>query len=135
MRGIDKVTTKKKKDTTDPTPFETPSFSEFITDLDNGSIDQTLTERMAEVTKAVEETGKVGELTIKLTIRKEGKMATVHPEIKTKIPEHGMHATLFHVGDNGELLREDPKQLRMKALDKPGLRAIGGNDDDEDGED
>jgi len=98
-------------------PYEAPDFAEFITDLAHGDINQKLTDALAEVTNAVEETGKVGELSIKFTVKKEGKMAIVAVDIKKKCPEHPLHGTLFYIGDNGELLRDDPRQLRLKGLD------------------
>lgn len=110
--------------TENSTPYETPDFAEFITDLAHGNINQKLTEALAEVTDAVEETGKAGELTIKFQVRKEGKMAVVAVDVKKKVPEHPLHDTLFYIGDNGELLREDPRQLRLKGLDKPQLRRV-----------
>lgn len=105
-------------------PHPAPSFSEFVTDLDHGRIDQLLTERLAEVVKAVEETGKVGELVFRLAVKLEGKMAVVGAEIKSKVPEHPLHGTLFYVGGNGELLRDDPRQQTMKGLEPPRMRSV-----------
>lgn len=110
-----------------------PDFSEFITDLDHGKINQKLTEELARVVDAVEDTGLVGELTVKLKVKREGKMATVHLDIRTKCPAHPLHATLFYFGVNGELLREDPRQLSLKTLDRPAIKAVNftkGKDDD-----
>lgn len=105
-------------------PHPTPSFSEFVTDLDHGRIDQLATERLAEVVRAVEETGKVGELVIRFAVKLEGKMAVVGCEIKSKVPEHPLHGTLFYVGGNGELLRDDPRQMPLKGLEAPRMRSV-----------
>ena len=51
-------------------------------------------------------------------------MAAVGVEVKSKVPKHPLHGTLFHVGENGELLREDPRQLKMKGLEKPPLKTV-----------
>lgn len=112
---------------------DTPDFAEFITDLANGKVSQKLTEKIAEVAAAVEETGKVGEINIKIQIKKEGTVAVVGTEIKTKIPEHPIHGTLFHFGENGTLLREDPKQMTLKNLDPKPLRAVDDGDDGTEG--
>lgn len=106
------------------TPYETPDFAEFVTDLAHGSINQKLTMALAQVTNAVEDTGKAGELTLKLQIKKEGKMAAVVVDIRKKVPEHPLHGTLFYIGANGELLREDPRQMRLKGLEKPTLKTV-----------
>jgi hypothetical protein len=114
----------RKSSTTTARPHEAPSFSEFITDLDHGRIDQEATERLAELTRAVQETKKVGELTLKLSLKFESGRAIVVPEIKIKKPQHGLLGTLFYVGENGELLRDDPKQEVMKEILTPPMRAV-----------
>lgn len=110
-------------------PHEAPDFSEFITDLVNGEVNQKLTMDLAKVTEAVNETGLVGELAVKFIVKKEGDRAIVAVEIKKKVPEHAAHATLFYFGHEG-LVREDPRQLKLKGLDAPNLRTIGGDDDE-----
>ena len=97
---------------------EAPDFSEFITDLVNGEVNQKLTATMAEVVGAVCETGLNGEVTLKLQIKKESGRAMVGVEIKKKVPEHPVHGTLFFFGNNG-LVRDDPKQMKFKGLDAP----------------
>ena len=105
-------------------PHEAPDFATFITDLDHGKINQHLTEILAAVVAAVEDTGKVGEVTLKITVKKEGKMAIIGVDVKGKEPKHPLHGTLFYIGENGELLRDDPRQLSLKNLDKPPLKAV-----------
>lgn len=106
------------------TPYEAPDFAQFITDLDHGKINQKLTDAMAKVADAVAETSLVGKLTVELTIRKEGAMATVAVVIKEKIPKYPLHSTLFHFGANGELLRDDPRQMKLKNLATPKPRIV-----------
>lgn len=105
-------------------PYEAPDFAEFITDLAHGDINQKLTEALAQITTAVEDTGKVGELTLKLHVKKEAKMAAVSVDFKVKVPSHPLRGTLFYIGANGELLREDPRQMSLKGLDKPKLKTV-----------
>jgi hypothetical protein len=105
-------------------PHEAPDFATFITDLDNGRINQLLTDKMAEVVRAVEETGKVGEVSIRFLMKKEGNMAIVGVDVKQKKPEHALHGTLFYIGQNGELLRDDPRQLTLKNLTTPKLKTV-----------
>ena len=109
---------------------EAPDFSEFVTDLAEGRVNQRLTETLAEVCEAVQETGLIGEVTVKFIIKKESNRALVAVEIKEKIPKLPEHATLFYFGNVG-LLREDPKQLKFKGLDAPRLKTVK-TDKDED---
>lgn len=103
---------------------EHPSFSEFITELSHGQVEQRLTEELAELTTAVEETGKVGTLTIKIHIKKEGSVAAVACESDMKKPKHPIHGSILHFGQNGALLREDPRQMKLKNLDPPKVRVL-----------
>ena len=102
-----------------------PDFAEFITDLSHGSVNQRLTEDLAKVVEAVQETGRTGELTIKLNVKLEGGMAVVNTEVKSKAPKPPLPGTMFFVGEKGLLHREDPRQTRMKTLDAPRLATIG----------
>lgn len=96
-----------------------PSFSELVTDLADGQVDHHLTTELSRIAEAVHETGHQGELTIKLKLKRERGMVLVHVESNAKLPKEAMHATLFHVGLNGALLREDPRQQKLKHLDPP----------------
>lgn len=112
-----------------PGIHEAPDFSEFVTDLADGRVNQRLTATIAEVCEAVQETGLVGEVTVKFIIKKESSRAVVAVEIKEKIPRHPEHATLFYFG-NGGLVREDPRQLKLKGLDAPKLKTVKDKDED-----
>ena len=105
-------------------PIETPDFATFITDLAHGEINQKLTEAMAEVIRAVEATNKVGELVVRFIAKRNGNMAIVATEIRKKIPEEPLTGSMFYIGDNGELFREDPRQLRLKNLDAPVMKTV-----------
>lgn len=108
-------------------PHEAPDFSEFVTDLADGRVNQRLTATIAEICEAVQDTGLVGELNVKFTFKKESSRAIVAVEIKEKVPRHPEHATLFYFGNNG-LVREDPKQLTMKGLDAPKFKTVKDED-------
>ena len=114
-----------------PELHEAPDFSEFVTDLAEGRVNQRLTETLAEVCEAVQETGLIGEVTVKFIIKKESNRALVAVEIKEKVPKLPEHATLFYFGNNGGILREDPKQLKFKGLEAPRLKTVK-TDEDED---
>ncbi len=101
-----------------------PSFSEFITDLSHGQVEQRLTQELAELVEAVEGTGKIGTLTLKIHVKREGSVAAVVCESSMKKPKDPMHGTIMHFGNNGALLREDPRQLKLKNLDQPKLRTV-----------
>lgn len=74
--------------------------------------------KLAEVVKAVKETGTAGEISITIKVKPDktdNRVVTMQPVIKTKIPEKGYAEGILFVDDNGKLSKEDPKQLDMLA--------------------
>lgn len=110
----------------------TQCFATFLVDLSHGEINAKLSEKLAQVTKAVNDTQKPGQLTLKITVKPEGTMAMTHCEVTTKIPEPSMPGTMFFFGDEGSLHREDPRQLSLREIVTPSqpLRTVGAQDDE-----
>lgn len=88
-------------------------FTDVIRDHRNGKLVAELSERMARVVQAVEETGKPGTITLKLTIKpskgEEGAFK-VSPTISQGIPERDLPDALFFSDESGSLVRESPTQ-------------------------
>jgi len=97
-------------------------FAEFITDLDGGRVNQQLGEELRHIAEEVERTGQVGELNVKFKIKREGNMCAVTIESKNKVPKDPMHGSLFYFGADGELHREDPRQLKLRELPQQRVR-------------
>jgi hypothetical protein len=92
-------------------------FAEFVTDLDNGRVNQQLGTELQKLVSAVEETGLTGSMTIKLTLTKEGAMAVVDVDSQAKIPHPPHHSSLFYVdANNGTLHKDNPRQLKLKTV-------------------
>lgn len=96
---------------------------DILEELDHGQVTQRLSEKLAEVVAAVEETGKSGSITLKITVKKEGVHAMVGCDVKVTTPEHPTHGTLFWFA-GGALLRENPKQLKLSELPKPPMKMV-----------
>jgi hypothetical protein len=84
--------------------------SSLIAELDAGAVDGQATDLIREVTEAVEKTGKDGTVTIKITIRKEGKIAAVSAAVDAKRPQPATREMLYHFTPENNLSREDPRQ-------------------------
>lgn len=86
---------------------------------------------------AVYETGKVGTLTVKVNVKKEGTQAVAHCDITAKLPEPPLPGTMFFFDKEGKSIqRDDPRQLTLKSLIAPTpLRTISNSEGDEDDED
>lgn len=64
------------------------------------------------------DTNKAGELTIKLTVKPQGKgdnAVIVSAKVTSKVPQADLPDALFFADIEGDLLRDDPTQTRMFA--------------------
>lgn len=89
-------------------------FAEFLTEFNHGELNQQLGARLREVVAAVQEHKKVGELTVKFTIKHGGSTAIVVPEIKSKTPNTAPEGAAFYVREDGALVRNDPRQVTIE---------------------
>lgn len=90
-------------------------FAEILCELDGGSVNHKLSEKLLEIATAVEETGKEGVIKIELKVTKESDRAVVACKVEAKKPEHGNMPTLFFF-NGGALSREDARQLRLRNI-------------------
>jgi len=93
-------------------------FTDVLRDIRKGRVVETLSEELAEVVRAVLDTNKPGELTLKLKISPQGKgdnALIVSAASTQKIPRAKLPDALFFADLDGDLLRDDPTQQRMFA--------------------
>jgi hypothetical protein len=92
-------------------------FIDTLNALRYGQLHDELTDRLHELTKACSETGKVGEITLKIKLKpgKAGQMEIID-ELKTKLPEFERGSTILFTTPEGVLQREDPRQLKLEGL-------------------
>ncbi|EJB8473967.1 hypothetical protein HV077_21155 [Citrobacter freundii] len=95
----------------------TTPFSQQLAYINKGTLDAELTEALAEVIKAVRETGKKGDVTLKLNCamlntRDENTMK-VTPKVSRTIPELDRADTIMFATADGDLLRDDPAQTQL----------------------
>jgi hypothetical protein len=92
-------------------------FIDTLNAIRYGNLHEELTDKLSELTKACSETGKVGELTLKIKLKpgKAGQMEILD-EIKAKIPEFERGSTILFTTPEGNLQREDPRQMKLEGL-------------------
>ncbi|EPI4996623.1 hypothetical protein ACVYVE_005536 [Klebsiella pneumoniae] len=95
----------------------TTPFSQQLAYINKGTLDAELTEALAEVIKAVRETGKKGAVTLilncsMLNTRDENTMK-VTPKVTRTIPELDRADNIMFSTADGDLLRDDPAQVQM----------------------
>lgn len=107
-------------------------FADVIRDLAGGMVYENLTTQLGEVVSAVIETGKVGEISLKLSVKpnSEGSVL-VTAAVKQKLPEPALGSTLFFATTTGSLVRNDPRHMDMNlrevpAQDRPLKDAVNG---------
>lgn len=105
-----------------PTVASTPkvnvaknSFVKSAAEIRRGAFITEASEKLAELTQAVMKTGKSGSMTITIKMRRnaDGESIELTDNINAKIPKKDTPSTNFFAGDNGELLRDHPKQQEM----------------------
>ena len=93
-------------------------FTDVIRDIRKGRVVDAATDQLGEVVRGVLDTNKAGELTIKLSIKPQGKgdnAVIVSAKVSAKVPQADLPDALFFADLDGDLLRDDPTQQRMFA--------------------
>lgn len=91
-------------------------FSEWVTTHRRGELDTELTAALAQVTSAVHDLGKAGQLTLKISVKPgggRGRTVVVVDDIAIKAPEADREAAVFFVDGAGNLRRDDPYNESM----------------------
>ena len=102
------------------------NFDKTLSQLNRGELNAELTSTLAEVIKAVRETRKQGTLTLSLKVsmlntRTENQIK-ITPMVNSKIPELDREESIVFSTADGDVLFDDPSQLKMDlktVKDKP----------------
>ena len=92
----------------------TTSFSQQLAFLSRGTLDFELTEGMAELVKAVRDTGKAGAITLTIKVSKlngrDEDALKLAPSVSVKSPTLPAYESVMFSTADGDLLRADPRQ-------------------------
>jgi hypothetical protein len=93
-------------------------FTVFLNELRDGRAHSELSMQLAELITQVKETGKGGELILKLKIKPasrggEVEKVTISDQITTNLPKHERGEDFFYLNDDNELTRQHPKQQAL----------------------
>jgi hypothetical protein len=107
-------------------------FTQTLDQLRFGTLTDDLTKALNELTIKCGDTGRSGELTLKLVLKpgKAGQIEIVD-DIKVKMPKDEKGSTIMFATVEGNLTREDPRQMQLEGLrtvdSKTGeLKRVGG---------
>lgn len=93
-------------------------FTDVLSQIRRGLVVTELTQELAALCEAVIDTGKPGELVLKIKIKPpkgDSCQVTLQPTVSAKLPKADMPDGIFFVGEGGDLLRNDPDQKEMFA--------------------
>lgn len=91
-------------------------ITDILRDIRRGRAVEQATRLLGEVVRAVDETGKPGQVTITLTVKPEkggGSQKTIIAAVKAKKPEGDIPEAVFFSDGDGDLHRADPAQNEM----------------------
>lgn len=106
------------------------TFTQTLDELEYGALSERATAELRAVISAVRALRKPGEVSITLKFKPgSGDQVEVVPEIKSKIPKPALQSALMFFGKDGNLQRNDPRQMELsglKVVDNPSgtLRTI-----------
>ena len=101
-------------------------ITDVLRDIRRGRPVEEATQALADVVRAVDETGKSGSVTITLTIKPAkhgGPEKTLVAEVKAKKPIAEIAPAIFFSDESGDLHRVDPRQEEMPLDEVVGVRA------------
>lgn len=82
--------------------------------LDGGAFLDLASDKLAELVKGVDETGKAGALVLKLDVKRvSGGALSITPHVTTKVPEPKPEGTLLWATVEGNLSQQNPKQQSL----------------------
>lgn len=93
-----------------------PTFWSWLREQRHGALHAELGETLAEVVQAVIEQGKNGSVTlsIKVAPTKDGASVFVTDDVKKNVPTADRGGSIMFAAANGELTRNDPRQLSLE---------------------
>lgn len=107
-------------------------FTDTLNALRFGTLTDDLTKALNELTQKVADTGRSGDLTLKLSLKPgKGGQIEVFDDIRVKAPKEERGSSIMFASPEGNLMREDPRQMQIEGLrtvdSKTGeLKRVGG---------
>lgn len=97
------------------------NFNQTLDTIYAGGLAAELDEKLTEVVRAAELTGKTGSISVTLKIKAKGSSGQIEitPAVKALVPEHERGNVLMFATPEGNLQLEDPRQQKLNLKDAP----------------
>lgn len=97
------------------------NFIQLVEDTYRGGLAAELSEKLTEVVRACEKTGKQGNITLQFKVKARGNSGEmlISPVVKSSVPEHDKGEAIMFSTPEGNLQLQDPRQgdLDLKTID------------------
>lgn len=105
----------------DSTPAMVRPFASVLQELAKGQVHSDASEALRELTTAVAEHGKKGTITVVIEVaplpKGDGNTLIVSASVTSKPPRGETRPSVFYLDDDGNLVRDDPRQLKLDIRD------------------
>lgn len=92
-------------------------FTDTLNHMRFGTLSEDLTKALHDLTQKCADTGRVGKLTLELQLKPgKGGQIEVFDDIRVKLPKEERGSTILFATPEGNLTREDPRQLQIEGL-------------------
>lgn len=83
-----------------------------------GKVSEQWAEKLAEVSKAVRDTGRKGSVSLVITMKPDAEskvdnLVEFDVSVSAKVPQKKHPRKLYYVGKRGELTEDDPRQMQL----------------------
>lgn len=107
---------------------ERKPFAAFLQEQRRGALHSELSEALQELVLAVEEHRKAGSLTLTVSVKPFGDgTVAVTDKLKLSVPEGERGSGIFFVDADGNLVRNDPRQMKIEdaVAERRAAKAVG----------
>lgn len=100
----------------------TRPIADVLRQVHGGTVYEQAGALLADLVAAVHETRKSGSIKLELKVKANGENAVfIAASVSSKVPARALGETIFFIGADGDLVREDPRQakLPLRSIDEP----------------
>lgn len=99
---------------TEDTKQGTRPFIDMFRELEHGGLLEHLTDEQVDMLEAIEATGKKGSIQVTFEYIPDGKQVVIRANVVSKAPKFARPQTIFFVGEDKNLQRDDPRQKKLE---------------------
>ena len=99
-------------------------FGVILSELDDGDFVDKCSFQLSEVVRAARKSGKKGKVVVTLEIEPDENQIIINSKVDAKVPMPATPQKIYFATDAGELVRESPRQEKLRGTERPGPRPV-----------